>query len=444
MRTSEKTTGVDQWNGWRRDSLWQMVERGTRVTLGFVVTIIVARYLGPGGFGLYSYALATVALLAFLGQAGLDSLLLRELIRAPERASAFLAEGLVLRLIGALCAGIASLAIAYFAASIDTKAATPLVAILVLSGIVQSGWIAEAWLHANKWFADVARVKIYAYIAGATLRVASLLLPSPLVAMAAATVIESFVAAVLLWQASRRKTGVGITDLSSPEHQHLLALARLSAPMLLSAFTIAIYSRIDVFMLGRMLGDEAAGLYSAGTMLSEGFYLIPTAIMTAVAPRLADLYMRDSREFESNVYRFLRLLSACGIGLAVITTLSATTLVPFIFGERYAPASVVVQIHIWSTWAVFLGSASDPWYINHDLRRFYLVKTSVAALLNIGLNFLLIPQFGIDGAAYATVVSYTASAVFVGAFLSNTRPLFVMQLRAIAGLPAPAPTRVPL
>lgn len=435
MTDAEAPQDLARWRGWRRDVLWQIAERGTRAVLGFMVSVAIARSLGPAGFGIYSFALAAVALFAFLAQAGLDALLIRELVRMPQRASNYLSEGLALRFGGAMCAGIASLAAVLLEAPTEMRAATPLVAILALAGILQSGWVAEAWLQANRRFADSTQAKITAYFIGAALRLASLLLPSPLIPLAIVSVIETFIAATLLWRASQRQLALGLCSLSTPDRRHIFLLARLASPMLLSAFTIAIYSRIDVFMLGRMLGSDAVGLYSAGTMLSEGLYLIPTAVMAAVAPRLADLYLHDRSAFDAGVYRFLRMLSISGALVAAGTTLLAPVAISQLFGMQYAPAAQVLQIHVWSTWAVFLSCASDPWYINHDMRRFYLAKTSVAAILNIALNFALIPRHGVNGAAWATTISYSVAALLVGACFADTRPLFMMQLRATAGLP---------
>jgi PST family polysaccharide transporter len=432
-----------RWRGLRRDTFWQMAERGTRAALGFVVSVAIARNLGPDGFGLYSYALATVALFAFLAQAGLDALLIRELVRAPQRATSILAEGLALRFAGAMCAGLASIAAAMLAAPAGMQASTPLVAILALAGLLQSGWVAESWLQANHCFADATRAKIIAYTIGAAMRLGSLMLPTPLIPLAIVSVVEAFAAVALLWRASQQRLELGFGALSIPDRRHTLALARLASPMLLSAFATAIYSRIDVFMLGRMLGGDAVGLYSAGTMLSEGLYLVPAAVMAAVAPRLASLYLQDRAAFDAAVHGFLRLLSVSGLLMSTGVTLLAPYAISLLFRASYSSAAGVLQIHVWSTWAVFLSCASDPWYINHDLRRFYLMKTSVAAILNICLNFALIPRFGINGAAWATVVSYTVSALGMGVLWKTTRPLFRLQSRAILGLPGVSRVHAP-
>lgn len=421
------------WRGLRGDALWQLSERATRISLGFALSVIIARTLGPSGFGIYSYALAIVAIFAFLGQAGLDALLLRELVRAPNRSPQALSEGLTLRMLGATLAGLASIATALLTASRGMQPATLLVAILALSGVFQAGWVVENWLQANNHFRQAAIAKIVAYVISALLRLMTLRLPHPLPALAAVTVAESALCALLMWRVSSRHLAMGIRILRLPEAKHLIDLARLVSPMLLSALTIAIYSRIDVFMLGRMLGSEAAGLYTAGSLLSEGFYVVPMALMTAAAPRLALLFNQDRARFESGMFRLLRILSAAGLLIALAVTWLAPFVVPRLFGYDFSEATGILQIHIWSTWAVFISSASDPWYINHDLRRLYLVKTSTAAVLNIVLNLLLIPRWHGEGAAMATLIAYAVSAFGIGTLWPQTRPLFRMQVRAAVG-----------
>lgn len=423
------------WIKARHDALWQLAERGVRTGLGFVLSIMIARELGPTLFGVYSYALATVALFAFLGQAGLEALLVRELIREPLRATFTLSEGFVLRLGGAGCAAIGAIGTAILAASNKTHGATLLVCIMSISGLLQAGYVAEALLQANRKFAGIALAKVSAYGIAGALRIVALFLPSPLLYLAFAAVAESLLCFLLLWWVCRRQLAVGLASLHKPKFGRLMAMTRLAMPLLLSAFTVAVYSRIDVFMTGRMLGSEASGIYTAGTLLSEGFYIIPTAMMAAAAPRLAKIYLTDIDAFHRELQHLLRLLSLAGIGIAMLVTFLAPYVLPLLFGARFDDASSVLQVHIWSTWAVFLSAASDPYYINHDLRRLYLLKTSTAAILNVLLNFMLIPRLGVVGAAWATLAAYTASAVLVGALSRETRPLFKMQLRAITGLP---------
>ena len=420
-----------RWNGLHADAFWQLMERGTRLALGFAMSLLIARQLGPGSFGIYSFAVSLVALFAFLGQAGLEAILLRELVHDPDSTRANLSSSLVLRLAGAGLAGLAAVTLALATSSGDLAGAPVLVMILSLSGLMQAGWVIEPWLQVNDEFRRAALAKIAAYATAAALRLAALSTDQPLVFLAIATVVESALCAVLLWLVAVRRRGGGPGRLARPEPTHLRWMAGLIAPMLLSALTVALYSRLDVFMLGVMIGPEAAGLYSAATLLSEGFYLLPTAVMAAAAPRLARLYVTNSDAFSASLARLVRLLSTAGLLVVAGTLLTAPFVVPLLFGRDYAPADAILRIHIWSTWMVFVSTACDSWYVNRDLRHLYLAKTGSAALLNLVLNLLLIPYWEGAGAAVATALSYGLSAIGFNLLRAETRPLFRLQLKAI-------------
>ena len=80
---------------------WLVIERAVRFALGLFVGLLVARYLGPAGLGSLSYCLALVTLVGFLPALGLDAILKRDLIAAPEKTAELLASAFGLRLAAA-------------------------------------------------------------------------------------------------------------------------------------------------------------------------------------------------------------------------------------------------------------------------------------------------------------------------------------------------------
>ncbi|QSA96833.1 flippase [Methylococcus sp. EFPC2] len=422
------------WKGIHGDVGWQITERVVRIVFAFLLNILIARLLGPETFGTYSYALSYVALFGFLGQAGLESLLLRELIQNRQAAPAILATGLALRVSGALIAAASSLALTVIVLNDDTGNVVPLVLILSISGLIQAGWVIEIWLQANHCFRAVASVKITAYVLSATLRVTVLSLPHPLIWLAAVNVLESTLCLIGMWHAARKCLGLHLRQLQRPSLGSLKKMAALITPMVFAAFTTAIYSRFDVLMLGYVSGVSAAGHYTAASLLSEGFYIIPASLMAAAAPRLASIFVSSPDQFDKALSGFLWILSWTGLAIALLTTLLSPVAVPIIFGDTYAQTVEILQIHIWSTWMVFISVASDSWYINRDLRKLYLAKTATAAAVNLILNLTLIPNFNGKGAAIATVISYAVSAIGFGLAVPVTRRLARIQVRALIGL----------
>lgn len=435
LQTPESDAGR---SGLRGDASWQLAERGTRLLLGFSLSLLIARHLGPTDFGIYSFAVSVVALFAFLGQAGLEAILVRHLVQYPEDTAATLSSSLVLRLAGASLGAAAAIVLAVLSATDELHAAPYLVMVLSVSGLIQAGWIIEPWLQVKDEFRRAALAKITAYVIAAALRLAALTSNDPLLFLVLTSVAESTLCTLLLWFAAAKRRNGGPGRLRRPQWVHLRQLTLLVAPMILSAMTVAIYSRIDLFMLGVMIGPEAAGIYSAATLLSEGFYLLPTALMAAAAPRLARLYVNDRDAFPGAISRLVALLSFGGLGVVVVTIGAASFAVSLLFGDEYSSAEAILRIHILSTWMVFVSTACDSWYINYDLRRLYLAKTALAAAMNIVLNILLIPRWQGEGAALATVISYTFSAIGFNLFYPETRPLFRLQMRAMFW-PRPTP-----
>lgn len=417
--------------GLRSDATWQLAERGTRLLLGFSLSLLIARHLGPTDFGIYSFAVSVVALFAFLGQAGLEAILVRRLVQCPDDTAATLSSSLTLRLAGAALAAASAIVVAVLSATEALGAAPYLVMILSISGLMQAGWVIEPWLQVKDEFRRAALAKITAYVIAAVLRLIALLGDDPLILLALTSVAESTLCTLLLWIAAAKRPAGGPGALRRPQWGHLRQLTLLVAPMILSAMTVAIYSRVDLFMLGVMVGPEAAGIYSAATLLSEGFYLFPTALMAAAAPRLARLYFSDRAAFSGALSRLVALLSGGGLTVVLVTIGVAPFAVPLLFGDEYSSADPILRIHILSTWMVFVSTACDSWYINHDLRRLYLAKTALSAAMNIFLNLLLIPGWQGEGAALATALSYAFSAIGFNLFHPETRPLFRLQMRAM-------------
>ena len=126
-----------------------------------------------------------------------------------------------------------------------------------------------------------------------------------------------------------------------------------------------------------------------------------------------------------------------GISIALPTTIFADHIVRFLFGQNYLPAADVLKIHIWACVFVFLGIACGKWFIAENLQKYSLYRTLSGAILNIILNLVLIPIFGIRGAAFSTVVSYFSAAYLSMAFFKHSRKNFWLATKSFNIFAAP-------
>jgi PST family polysaccharide transporter len=407
---------------------WLMADKVLRMGVGLFVSVWVARYLGPQQFGLLSYAAALAALFGVLAGLGLDGIVVRDLVQNPGDRDRLLGTAFMLKLVAGIGAFLLSLAAATLLRPDDALT-------LWLVGIIAAGSIFQAFDAIDFWFQSrvESRYVVYArnaaFLTAAVAKVCLILAEAPLIAFAAVALAEIALGAGGLVMAYRWQR----LPLWSwrPTVRRAIQLIRESWPLVLSGLAIVVYMKIDQVMLGEMLGDKAVGLYAAATRVSEIWYFIPTAIISSVSPAIIQAKVNNPRLYEERIARLLRLMVLLALSIAVPVTFLADRLIETVFGSDFAGAGDVLAIHMWSAVFVFVGVAQGPWVLNEGLTRFQMRRTVLGVLINVGLNLVFIPAYGIVGAAIATLISQLV-VVFISNLLSSkTRPMFFMTLRAL-------------
>jgi PST family polysaccharide transporter len=192
-----------------------------------------------------------------------------------------------------------------------------------------------------------------------------------------------------------------------------------------------LYMRIDQVMLGQMLGDHAVGIFSAAVRVSELWYFVPMAMLSAVTPALTAAHHAEEQDYRRKLMRFIGLMFWMGVAVAVVLMLASGPLIRLLYGSAYSEAAPVLAIHAWAGVFASVGVATSPWFVNRGLLKLKMVYTLIGAFANVALNSLIIPRFEVVGAAVSTLISYGLVAVLLNALNPQTRPVFQLQARAI-------------
>lgn len=406
---------------------WLFMDRIARMGFGVVVGVWVARYLGPTDFGLLNYAQALVALFTALATLGLDRIVVRDLVRAPESKGVILGTTLALRLVGAFLALVASVGIATLSHRNDRQ-------LLVIVSILGSGMLFQALDAIDLWFQAQVQskrsviAKNGAFMIMAVVKVGLILKGAPVVAFAWATTAELLLGAVgLLWSYRLKRERISTWRF---EFTWARSLMRDGWPMILSGLAIMIYMRIDQVMLGQMLGNQEVGIYSGAVRMSEVWYFIPIAIVSSVMPALVEAKARSDEDYKRKLGKLFRLLMVLSIGLALPMTFLSNHLVLSLYGPAYGEAGPILAIHIWTAIFVFQGVAVGAWTVTENRIKLNLERSIAGAAVNIAFNFLLIPRYGGLGAAVATLMGQAVSCLLINAVRPATRGIFWMEIRA--------------
>ena len=194
---------------------------------------------------------------------------------------------------------------------------------------------------------------------------------------------------------------------------------------MLSGMVISIYMKIDQVMIKEMLGAEQVGQYAAAVRLSEAWYFVPMAITSSVFPAIINAKKQSEELYYQRLQKLYDLMVWLAVAIALPTTFLAPWVIRVLYGEAFLPAAGVLSIHIWAGVFVFLGVASGKWLLTENLQIFSTINTSIGAIVNIILNYILIKSMGINGAAISTLISYFIAAYLCLSFFDKTRINFV-------------------
>lgn len=407
---------------------WLIFDKAVRILVGLIVLIWIVRYLGPNQFGLLSFATAFMSLFLPIANLGMQSIIVRYIVREPESKEETLGTAVVMLLLSSLiCYAVILISINLIRP--DDPNTKTLVAILGSIVLFKSCDVAAYWFESqvsSKYTVWVANFSILTF---AAIKVALVLNEAPLVAFAWASLGEVvFTAALML--ATFNCCGQKIRHLRFSLHR-AKSLFRDSWPLLLSGISIVIYMKIDQIMLGQLVGDEAVGIYSAALRISELFYFLPVIITASVFPAILNKKMKGDEGYYRSLQSLFDLMVWPSIIIALIMTAFSKILITLLFGEAFSASAFVLAIHIWALPFVFVGVASERWIIAENRQILSFQRTVLGALSNIILNFFLIPTLGPVGAAVATVVSYAIAGFFSDLLQSETRRVFFMKVSAL-------------
>jgi polysaccharide transporter, PST family len=396
------------------NSGWLAVDRMLRIGIGAVLTIWLARYLGPDRYGQLSYAIGFASLFSALASWGMNGILVRDLVRFPDEKNALLSSSLALRLLGSTLSFLLALLAIRLLRPTDTVAQW-LVGIIAAAMIFQSSEVIELWFQSQVQSRYAVYCKSTAFLALSTVKLWLILVRADLIAFALVFLIESIITAVILVLVFRRNGNtLCVPWLWRPQAKRLL---RESWALMLSNVAVMLYMRIDIVMLRELKGESAAGIYAAATVISEAGYFLPAVIVASAFPAIIK-YREDNPEaYRSSLKKLYFVMFWLAVCVVVPLSLFSGWIIRVLYGAQFQDAAPVLAIHLWASIPLFLAVASEHYLLAESMQKFVFFRSWVGAGVNVLLNILLIPGFGIIGAAFATLISYTfilVSLIFWG------------------------------
>lgn len=410
-----------------KNTSWMMGEQLLRIIAGLFVGIWVARYLGPEQFGIFSYALAFTAIFGGIAKLGLDGIMVRELVNNPANRDVYLGTAFWLKILGAFIVISLMAAIVPFTSN---DATTNLFIFIIASGLVfQSFEVVEFYFQSQVLAKIVSICKVIQLALSSMIKIYLVLSEAELIWFVLVTAFDALSLAVSYFIAYKVRKNPAFYkhfDLSIAKQ-----LLKDSWPLIFSAIVVMIYMRIDQIMIKEMLGEYEVGIYSAAVRLSEAFYFIPMLITASLFPAILNAKNQSDELYKQRLQRLYTFMVWFAIAIALPMTFLSDWLILLLFGQAYQEAGQVLMIHVWSMPFVFLLVASGKWFIAEGLARMALYRNLSAAFLNVVLNIIFIPIYGVVGAAISTLLAFFMAAYFFDILSTLTRKQFLLKTNSI-------------
>jgi O-antigen/teichoic acid export membrane protein len=409
------------------NSVWLFSEKILRICVGLFVTSWVARYLGPENFGLFNYALSFSGMFAALAGLGLDGILARDLVKTPNKANELLGTAFVLKLAASISALILILMVLFFN-SVDHYTKN-LIFLISISSIFQSFNVIDIYFQAKVESKFAVYANVILLLISSVVKVYLINSSAPLIYFCIAVVFDSFVLAIgLIYFYLKNKN-----EITKWKFDFVLAKNFLMTcwPLIIGMASASIYMRIDQLIIKQFLGNSAVGYYAAAVRLVEVWMFASTVITQSFSTAITNAKKVNHELFIERVQMQYNLLVKISFVISLGTCIFAEPIVNILYGNSFEETVGLLRCYSFSLIFVYLSNASWSYYFNENLQFLGGLRLAYGAVINAGLNLLLIPYYGVYGSVIATLFSYSFSSFFVNYFSNRTRANFHMQSKAL-------------
>jgi len=413
-----------------------LIKIGT-IFLSFISAIILARILGVQGFGVYSFCFSIVQLLTVPAMLGLQIYAVREVSNYRshgqwEYMKGFLYRGTQGILMASIFLGIISLIIAYYLANyVDALSLSAFSVALLLLPLTSLTQFQEAILRGLNYIilGQISRVICpgisIILVGGCFFFLSEMLTPSIVLGIRAMAMSFSL---ILLYILLRKKISSRIAKIRTSFETKKWVLS--AWPMLLASSMWIVNSEVSLVMLGALSKAENVGLYRVAQRGSEIVFFGLLAVNITIAPTISTLYYNKKMDLlQQIITKCSRFILVYAFPTALSLILTSQWLVPLVFGLDFSSAALPLSILCsGQLFNAFIGPVSIVLNMTEN-EKLTAKGVTISTLINIILNILLIPIWGVTGAALATSISLVIWNILLSVWLFQRLGLTTLPFR---------------
>ena len=377
-------------------------------------SVIVARRLGPEGFGMLAVLTATVALAVQIGSAGLPSANTYFVAQDRKRVPAVWANSLVFAFGGGALLVLIVVALARISPALFGEVPANLVLIAAIS--IPFQLLSLLGLNVLLAMDRIAQMNLLDSMLPALVLLNSIIvlfvlrlgLPILVSFNTAAALVLAVWMILVIGRLTRRQNDA---PAFRPNGDLFRKTIRFGLKFSIPVMAAILIFRVDLLIVNHFRGASEAGVYAVASQVANLLLMLPGVIATLLFPRLAS-YQDQRGEFAIRVTRHTSFVML----MMCVAAAAGSFVLPLIYGPRFADAAIQLLILLPGVYLVGIESVLVQHFTGIGLPVAIPVFWLITLAVNIGLNLALVPGFGARGAAYASVGSYALIFVLVTSY----------------------------
>lgn len=405
---------------------WLLGGRIVNMILSFFVSLATARYLGPDNFGSINYVAAYVSFFSSITSLGLSVIVIKEVSMGQEDDNKVIWTGILMRFITAVLSTISVIALVSI-----TDGDDPLIvqiAVLESIAILASAFDTFMYWFQGKLLGKYTSIAgVISYLGMSLYRIYLLANNADILWFAFATSVDTLLLSFVLMIFYVRKNGF------RPKVSLRLGkkIMRQSYHYMISGLIAILYSKIDQIMLKQMLDNTSVGLYSAALAIAGLWGMIPSAFIQSVSPILYKNAEQDKGMFYKRLKQSYAGIWLLNVAWSLAISIFSYWVIYFLYGTEYLGARGALVIVVWYSGISSIGSLTQVYLATENKNKYVNYFALAGLATDVILNALLIPHFGILGAAVATLTTYIVIHIVMPLMIRDTRKVGTLILQGM-------------
>ena len=401
-----------------KNSYWIIGGTALKALIGFVVSIITARYLGPSNYGIIGYVNTITNLFAAFATLGLTNVILKEYVNNREESGKITGTAITLQFVSSFISYIFIVATVIIFNPHDK-------AMLICAFIQGAYHVFNCFDCINYYYQSQLKSKypiiisLVAYMLVQVFKICLFLTDRGIYWFSLAFCLEPLAISLFLIIIYVLKKGpkFGFSK------QIAKRLLKQCIPFIIAGTIAVLYASIDKIMLKEIFkGTEEVGYYNVGHSISYSWVFLLNAVISSFSVLVYESYKTQDKESSNLKARQLYfIVFYLSFIVSIILTIVAPFLIPVFYGDAYIKAIMPAIILSWSVAFAYVGSARIIQITSENLQRYTILFSVSTVILNIFLNWLFIPKLGATGAALGTLLSEMFVCLIVPLFFKKTR-----------------------